>query len=373
MIFSYLITLSLAALTIAAPSTKAPLYSQDWMEDALVKFITSPSRPTTQAVSANAVSALFTCPAPVFTCTPYADDGVKPINARTVRPKDISTILALGDSITAGFGMNSGRLPFTRVTEFRGLAFSSGGDRGATSIANFLARYNPALRGQSTGTTALRAPISVLNAAVSGAKVPDLVGQVTTLSNAFRSGAYSASSWKMINVLIGANDLCASCNANPTTPDVFETNFRSTLSALRANPNFGSNTIINAFETFNVSQVWFPQQTNSYCGFAQGILNLCPCSKTPANRALMDSYAIQYNQRIRKVSAEFNFDNFVVNVQPGASKLVINSLDYLARLTASTPTNALTPASPPAGSKVDNYQFNTFNQITCPGPNDYFQ
>ncbi|KAJ3098017.1 hypothetical protein HDU96_000165 [Phlyctochytrium bullatum] len=382
MLKDLILLVSVAASMVAAapaPSVSEP-YSQAWMEQAVVKFITSPNRPSFASPERASTLAAFTCPAPKFTCTPYPDDGKKPTNARTVRPKDVATVMAIGDSITAGFGMNSGRLPFTQVTEFRGLAFSIGGDAGATTVANFFQKYNPAVKGASTGTTALRATIKVLNAAVSGAKVADLTGQVTTLKNAFTSGRYDANGWKVVSLLIGANDLCASCNAGATTPDLFETRFRAALNSLRT--NFGTNTIVNAYQIFNVSQVWFPQQTSSYCSFAQGILNLCPCSKTAANRATMDSYAVQYNQRISKVSAEFQFDNFVVNVQPGASNLIINSLDYLAQIDCFHP-NQCSHSSvagmlwnnmfQPQGQKVNNYQLSTFNQIYCPGPNDYLQ
>ncbi|KAJ3104299.1 hypothetical protein HDU97_009375 [Phlyctochytrium planicorne] len=381
MIFSAIITLGLVAVSLAAPApASAPaVYSQEWMEDAVVKFIQSPHRPASLASTAR-VAAAAACTAPTFTCPVYADDGVKATNARNVRPRDIQTVLAIGDSITAAFGVNSGRLPFTSITEYRGLSFDIGGDPGAITVPNFLKNYNSGLKGASTGTTALKASISVLNAAVSAAKVADLNGQVTTLTNAFKSGGYSVDGWKMINVLIGANDLCSACNGDAAqTPNGFETSFRTAMQALRNNYK---NTIVNAIQIFNVSQVYFPQQSDSYCSFAQGILNECPCSKTAANRALMDSYTVQYNQRISKVAAEFNFSDFVVNVQPAVSNLVINSLNFLAKIDCFHPNqcahqtvagmlwNNLFQA--PA-QKVNNYQLATFNQLYCPGPNDYFQ
>jgi hypothetical protein len=101
-------------------------------------------------------TASFTCPSKAFTCTPYPDDGVKPKDVRHVRPKDISNIMALGDSITAGFAMTSGMFPFTTLREFRGGVFDIGGDKGERTIANYLRVYNPSLRGPSNGLTALK-------------------------------------------------------------------------------------------------------------------------------------------------------------------------------------------------------------------------
>ncbi|KAJ3316265.1 hypothetical protein HDU76_001936 [Blyttiomyces sp. JEL0837] len=382
-----LIALASAALTLAAPRTGHPMYSEGWKEDALLRFLSHPDHPShsdTVAEMALLTAAAPTCTSPAApTCKPYADDGVKPIDVRHVRPKDISTIMAIGDSITAGFGMNSGYLPFTSITEYRGLSYDIGGDNGAKTLANYMKIYSPSEKGQSTGTTALNAKIDNLNAAVSGARIADLPGQVTTLANAFNSGSYNKDGWKMLSILIGANNFCHACENNAAdTPDYFETTFRQTLQSIQSS---FSNTIVNAITMFNVSGVYFPQQSSSYCSFAQGILNECPCSKTDANRAIMDSYAAQYNQRIRKVAAEFaNLPTFAVNVQPGAEQVnVANAgLNFLAKIDCFHPNqcshervsvmlwNNLFQA---AGSKKS-YQLESFSEpVYCPGPNDYLQ
>jgi phospholipase B1 len=292
--------------------------------------------------------------------------------------------MAIGDSITAGFAMKSGPLPFTQITEFRGSVFAIGGDAGETTIPNILRRYNTNLQGAATGTTALRATIDVLNAAVSGALVSDLPGQVATLAKAYNSDpVYNKNGWKMINVLIGANNVCNYCQANTGnlhSADAFEGFFRTTLQSLRG--NFTDKTIVNAVQLFNVSQVFEPQQTR-YCRFAQGILNLCPCINQPAQRQAMDNLTAEYNRRITKVAAEFQFPNFAVNVQPGFTGISLQTagINFLSRLDCFHPNQCANQATTamlwnnlfqaPA-NKVRNYQLTQANNFYCPGPNDYF-
>ncbi|KAJ3416994.1 hypothetical protein HDV05_007476 [Chytridiales sp. JEL 0842] len=382
----------LASSVLAAPTLSRPIspatYSEDWAEQVLEKFLSDPAHPSASdsRQELDGINARFSCPAAGFTCKPYANDGVVPTNAKTVRPKDIATVMSIGDSITAGFAMKSGTLPFTQITEFRGSVAFIGGDAGDLTVPNYLKNYNPRVQGASTGTTALRATIDVLNAAVSGALVSDLPGQVTELVKAFnaRGNTYEDDSWKMVNVLIGANNVCSSCKpntANLHSADAFERNFRTTMQALRTNFN---KTIVNAVELFDVSEVYEPQQSSSYCRFAQGILNLCECNDTAAKRAAMDALTVQYNERLRKVAAEFQFPDFVVNVQPGLRNISLQTagLSYLSKLDCFHPslcanqvvTNMLwNNLFQPASQKVDNYQLTDIIPAFCPGPNDYFQ
>ncbi|KAI9347437.1 SGNH hydrolase-type esterase domain-containing protein, partial [Zopfochytrium polystomum] len=306
-------------------------------------------------------------------------------NLRSPPEQDISVVMAIGDSITAGFGMNSGTLPFTSITEYRGLAFDIGGDSGAVTIPNFLKTYNSGVKGASTGTTSLGATVDVLNVAVSGALIGDMPGQVATLKSAFTSGGYSASGWKMLGVLIGANNLCKACNSGTdatNSPAAFEAYFRTTVQALRGN---FTNLIVNAYQIFDVSQVYSPQQSSSYCSFAQGLLNECPCSKTDANRALMKSYAQQYNAAMTKVAAEFaGLNDFAVNVQTGVADLIIpagsDGLNWLAKIDCFHPNQCANQVVAAAawnnmfqkqGSKTS-YQLGAVTPY-CPGPTDYFQ
>jgi hypothetical protein len=50
-------------------------------------------------------------------------------------------MLALGDSITAGFAMNSGHLPNPYIVEYRGKVYSTGGDSDALTVGNIIKKY----------------------------------------------------------------------------------------------------------------------------------------------------------------------------------------------------------------------------------------
>ena len=95
--------------------------------------------------------------------------------------------MALGDSLTAGFGME-GVFPGD-FAEYRGLVFSIGGDakedwfgtKPANTLPNWLKNYNPGLTGQAYGETIPLTKGDYLNAGVSMAKIENLPPQVRPL------------------------------------------------------------------------------------------------------------------------------------------------------------------------------------------------
>ncbi|RKO90196.1 hypothetical protein BDK51DRAFT_27095, partial [Blyttiomyces helicus] len=71
-----------------------------------------------------------------------------------LRPSDFKAFIAMGDSITAGFGAEGEQKNiFHDLNEDRGISFSGGGDPGAVSLANFFKNYVPGnnITGPSTG------------------------------------------------------------------------------------------------------------------------------------------------------------------------------------------------------------------------------
>ena len=110
---------------------------------------------------------------PKFNCSTQPPNGFK--QAKTVHeltPFDVELIGGLGDSITAAFGA----LSFTLIDlfiEFRGISWSVGGDKDLDTYAtlpNILKKYNPNLKGYSTGIVPPLIPLANihLNKAVSG-------------------------------------------------------------------------------------------------------------------------------------------------------------------------------------------------------------
>lgn len=68
-------------------------------------------------------------------------------------PAQVDVVMALGDSITAGFGMEGKR---GGLHEYRGKSWSIGGDDNATTLPNFLRHYNPNITGYSVGRREVR-------------------------------------------------------------------------------------------------------------------------------------------------------------------------------------------------------------------------
>jgi hypothetical protein len=65
----------------------------------------------------------------------------------------VDVVLALGDSITAGFGMEG---KIGGLHEYRGKSWSIGGDANATTLPNFVKQYNPNVTGYSIGRREVR-------------------------------------------------------------------------------------------------------------------------------------------------------------------------------------------------------------------------
>jgi phospholipase B1 len=161
-------------------------------------------------------NAALNCP----TLPPHA----APTNVTQLRPGDIKVVMAMGDSITAGFGIQGSK---GQLNESRGLSASIGGDTNAVTLANFLRFYSPNLQGPSLGQHivelcegALCPPLQyhpaqdVLNSAQSGALLENLVTHELDylISQLKVNHAINIKEdWKVLTIFIGANDLCSSC------------------------------------------------------------------------------------------------------------------------------------------------------------------
>lgn len=163
---------------------------------------------------------------------------------------DINVFMALGDSITAGFGIVG------NLEENRGLSFSIGGDEYALTLPNLFKKYtnsNKIIQGFSTGNHSFESVGSVryeqdnLNAAQSGAVVQDLFSQIDYLGNKTQT-IYTE--WSHLTLFIGANNLCRICEKNlDDTPenygkilgDVIDriySSFKNIIVSMLSIPNF---------------------------------------------------------------------------------------------------------------------------------------
>jgi phospholipase B1, membrane-associated len=88
-------------------------------------------------------------------CPKLAPRRIPPKSVHDLRVDDIKVIMAIGDSVTAGFGAkgHDTNIPVDihKLYENRGVSFPIGGDPGAVTIANFIKYYSPELIGSSIG------------------------------------------------------------------------------------------------------------------------------------------------------------------------------------------------------------------------------
>ncbi|KAM8945381.1 phospholipase B1, membrane-associated [Pelodytes ibericus] len=150
-------------------------------------------------------------------CADKAPSPSKPTSVHQLRPADVTVVAAIGDSLTAGNGIASSPSDVLDVfQQYRGLSWSIGGDSTldrVTTLPNILLEFNPLVTGYSTGTGGSAEHSAFLNEAVPGAKAFNLPTQVRALIDQMKGDKRIDfhADWKVITVLIGANDLCASC------------------------------------------------------------------------------------------------------------------------------------------------------------------
>jgi len=123
---------------------------------------------------------IWSCPIPIppWSC-PQLPIPPPANNVRQIRPGNIKAVMAMGDSITAGFAMIG--YPPEAFLEWRQYVFANGGEPGAFTLGNILAQYNPNIQGRATTWTWPLTPGWALNAAVSHASVQDTPSQVAYL------------------------------------------------------------------------------------------------------------------------------------------------------------------------------------------------
>ncbi|XP_073412440.1 phospholipase B1, membrane-associated [Dendrobates tinctorius] len=135
-----------------------------------------------------------------------------PKSAHQLRPGDIKVVAALGDSLTAAFGAKSTSL-LNLMTEWRGVSWSIGGDGTLdtyTTLPNILKKFNPNLKGFSTG---IDKENLMFNVAIGGAKAENMPNQAETLVQKLKASTEINfnEDWKLITLFIGGNDLCQFC------------------------------------------------------------------------------------------------------------------------------------------------------------------
>jgi len=277
-----------------------------------------------------------------WTCPPIKT-GPPPDNINNLRPTDISLVMALGDSITAGFAMRD-KWWFDGWFEYRGDSFSIGGDSDLMTIPNFLLNYSPHLTGYSVGfrdgfdfvnynsndSWIPHEPlIDHLNAAISGAcvmhldmEIDYLISQTSMMKN---QGILSDDQWKLLTILIGANNLCAFClNNSFSDPQYIQSELERDLEKIYKN---FPRTFVNLLLLMNVEQVYYMSKSGEVCNYVQvKMLDECPCVEANDTREEMIQLVEVYNSILQNISQKWkakNLDDFAVVIQPFLQQSVL--------------------------------------------------
>eukprot|EP01133_Synstelium_polycarpum_P008652 gene8652-10152_t len=158
--------------------------------------------------------------------------------------------MAIGDSITAAYGMVYHQFGDNPLIESRGKSFSIGDEPGAATIPNFLESIGAGqVKGASNSETmnfvfapiCLRTPFrnfkkNQLNAAISSSHLDDIDEQIDYLESSISkvTPKIDMDDWKLITFFVGGNDICESCKGTDrTTPHYWSDNYYRILSKLR--------------------------------------------------------------------------------------------------------------------------------------------
>jgi len=266
-------------------------------------------------------------PIPPFNCSSLPTPPPA-TNVNQLRPGNIKVVMAVGDSISAGFGMHAHHAYqledfYSDLFEYRGDVFSIGGNENQQTIPNFLKTYTDDIVGASIGMTlplddiywrnhSLQPwdpKVTHLNGAQSGAVVEDVPAQIEyiikQLTTTYNTTVDMENDWKMLTIFIGANDVCGACHDDPDSqPDFYYNKLNDVLQQVYEGI---PRTFVNIVTMFNISQVYTISHTSEYCRVMWDTIcsSECGCmtgDSTPQDRLTMDLTSLAFNQKLYQLA-----------------------------------------------------------------------
>ncbi|GAA5805545.1 hypothetical protein HPULCUR_011064 [Helicostylum pulchrum] len=321
------------------------------------------------------------------------------ISVNDLRVDDIKVIGALGDSVTAGFGImgfdkNAPVFIASQKSklEYRGLSYSIGGDRGAGTMSNFINHFQPEVFGASIGTRLAgictdKPRIDVLNGALSGAIAMNLDGELDYLISTMKSTKHInfENDWKMINIQIGSNDMCGACNTsymNQVTPEKYGKYVDSVVDRIHSSI---PKVIVNLISSFDLSQVFELSAANSqYCAARKDGTGDAGCSCAVNSEGLnkMKEFSKGYDQKLLEIYKKYQSNksnSFAVAYQHCNFEFSKFSMEFFSTLDCFHPSlKGHTWLSKafwnqlflPQSQKPNHLLFNTEETIYCPNDSD---
>lgn len=333
-----------------------------------------------------------------FPCPIVQPAKLAPTGATDVHPAHVSVVMAMGDSITAAFAAESvfaqslmlaqkpligeENSPSPRKLsklqaaplEFRDVSFSGGkGSPAHRTLPYVLSQYNTSLEGfatkcgyagclpqlPSTGYGKDKEVTNGLNVALTNAHSWQLSPQVAELKKQTQNVSNFDQRWKLLTIMIGANDLCdgsstgfESCDGNATHAkyivDRYESYVRRTLTDIRDSMK---NIIVQVVSLFSISSVHAARGNSWYCWAKKKVLNECNCLERPSTGgdgkvsseqlARFDVTNRDLNERLAQLTVEFNLqrpDFGVINIVT-AKNQAIPDISWLSGLDCFHPSS----------------------------------
>ncbi|XP_031212080.1 phospholipase B1, membrane-associated isoform X2 [Mastomys coucha] len=260
-------------------------------------------------------------------CKETAPSASPPTSVHALRPADIQVVAALGDSLTAGNGISSQEGDLNDIsTQYRGLSYSAGGDKSlenVTTLPNILREFNGNLIGYSVGTGDVSSASAFFNQAVPGAKAENLASQAQTLVQKMKTDrrVKFQQDWKVITVMIGANDLCDFCtDSNHYSAANFFDHLRNALDILHKQVPRALVNLVDFMNPSIIRQVFLKNPDK--CPVNQASV-LCNCVLTPGENshelARLEAFTKSYQSSMLQLVESGRYDtreDFSVVLQP---------------------------------------------------------
>ncbi|XP_060066978.1 phospholipase B1, membrane-associated-like [Ylistrum balloti] len=266
-----------------------------------------------------------TYPIPSFTCsTGTSSLNIAPRSVHELHPSDIKVVAAMGDSLTAGNGIDALTI-IGDFTEYRGRSWSIGGDGNLNSrltLPNILKLYNPNVRGWSTGTGNVNSAGAHLNVAVTGSIAADLPDQARMLVSRINAdpNINAATDWKLVTLFIGGNDMCEFC-IDPVKFSAanYANHIAEALDILHDNL---ARTFVNVVLIFDIAPI-AAMDGGFFCNLAHTLV--CACGKDKGNADLLYDASVAYQMETTLLISSGRYDtrdDFTAVIQPFFSNTV---------------------------------------------------
>ncbi|KAK6645403.1 hypothetical protein RUM43_001680 [Polyplax serrata] len=247
----------------------------------------------------------------------------KATTVHQLRPEDIKVIASLGDSLTSANGAMAYSEDEMRLN-YRGVSAMGGGQgnwRKYLTLANIVKEFSPKLLGYAIGSTDTNSPLAGLNMAENGALDDALLQQAKDLVRKIKKDPFIdyQNDWKLINILIGGNDICNEycyVESDKDSPDGHRKMLEATLSYLKAKL---PKTFVNLIHVPDVLQLRKLKNIPFVC-YAKHLV-LCSClfggaekTKAQSVEAMLRGYWRE-EEKIAEMS-KFDSNDFTVVLQP---------------------------------------------------------